>query len=113
VVIAWGGRYVGGIAGSALEDWTLSEEADGRERGLPPDGTEPPVEEECKVGPASRPSERAKGGKSLWDSNGGEWRWYPGDKWHNPHWDFNSHVRPDSPWENIPHGDLPPAKPKP
>ena len=29
-------------------------------------------------GPASRPSEVAQGGRSLWDESGGEWRYYPG-----------------------------------
>jgi RHS repeat-associated protein len=84
-----------------------------RERGLPPEGIKPPVSGECKEGPASRPSEKAKGGKSLWDPNGGEWRWYPGDRWHNPHWDYNPHDRPASPWVNVPHGDLPPVRPEP
>jgi hypothetical protein len=81
-------------------------------RGLPPEGIKPPIPEadQCKPGPASRPSERDKGGQSLWDPNGGEWRWFPGDKWHNPHWDNNAHDRPNSPWVNVPHGGLPPVK---
>ncbi|MRD49444.1 hypothetical protein GHT07_19400 [Caenimonas koreensis DSM 17982] len=81
-------------------------------RGLPPDGVKPPIPEadQCKPGPASRPSERDKGGQSLWDPNGGEWRWFPGDKWHNPHWDYNPHEGKNSPWSNVPHGDLPPVK---
>ena len=80
-------------------------------RGLPPEGVTPPVEGVCKPGPASRPSEQAKGGQSLWDEKGGEWRWFPGDKWHNPHWDHNPHDRPNAPWQNVPHGGLPPVKP--
>lgn len=80
-------------------------------RGLPPEGINPPVDGQCKPGPASRPSERDKGGQSLWDPNGGEWRWFPGDKWHNPHWDQNPHDTPSSPWVNVPHGGLPPVKP--
>ena len=49
-----------------------------------------------------------KGGQSLWDEHGGEWRYFPGDNWHNPHWDYNGHVNPNSPWGNIPIGGLPP-----
>lgn len=80
--------------------------------GLPPEGIKPPIPEadQCKPGPASRPSERDKGGQSLWDPNGGEWRWFPGDKWHNPHWDHNAHDGKSSPWVNVPHGGLPPVK---
>lgn len=81
-------------------------------RGLPPEGILPPIPNagECKSGPASRPSEQEKGGQSLWDPDGGEWRWHPGDRWHNPHWDHNPHDRPNSPWVNVPQGDLPPVK---
>jgi RHS repeat-associated protein len=81
-------------------------------RGLPPEGINPPSDGQCTPGPASRPSERDKGGQSLWDNKGGEWRWSPGDKWHNPHWDQNSHDTPSSPWVNVPHGGLPPVKNK-
>jgi len=49
--------------------------------------------------------ELKKGGKDR------EWRWLPGDKWHNPHWDHNPHNGPSSPWVNVPHGGLPPVKP--
>ena len=87
-----------------------SGEGGGRIRGLPPDGVTPPADGEVKPGPASRPSERDKGGQSLWDEKGGEWRYSPGDKWHNPHWDHNPHDKPSSPWQNIPIGPLPPRK---
>lgn len=80
-----------------------------RPRGLPPEGISPPVPG-TTPGPASRPSERDKGGQSLWDPDGGEWRYSPEDRWHNPHWDHNPHDRPQSPWQNIPIGDLPPRK---
>ena len=80
-------------------------------RGLPPEGIDPPAEGECKPGPASRPSERDKGGQSLWDPAGGEWRWFPGDKWHNPHWGHNPPDRPRAPWGNVPPGGLSPVKP--
>ncbi len=77
-------------------------------RGLPPEGVRPPVEGPLTPGPASRPSEAGKGGQSLWDKDGGEWRYFPGDKWHNPHWDYNGHGNPKSPWDNIPINGLPP-----
>lgn len=78
--------------------------------GYPPEGVAPPAEGEVKPGPASRPSERGKGGQSLWDDKGGEWRYSPEDKWHNPHWDYNPHYKPSSPWQNVPIGPLPPRK---
>jgi hypothetical protein len=77
-------------------------------RGLPPEGVHPPVDGPLTQGPASRPSEVGKGGQSLWDEHGGEWRYFPGDKWHNPHWDYNGHGNPNSPWGNIPVNGLPP-----
>jgi hypothetical protein len=40
-------------------------------RGLPPEGIRPPVPGKLTPGPASRPSEQAKGGQSLWDGTGG------------------------------------------
>lgn len=82
-------------------------------RGLPPEGISPPVAGDLTPGPASRPSEAGKGGQSLWDENGGEWRYFPGDRYHNPHWDFNPHNVPNSPWDNVPIGDLPPVKDNP
>ena len=77
-------------------------------RGLPPAGVRPPVEGELTPGPASRPSEQAKGAQSLWDQKGGEWRFAPADRHHNQHWDYNPHNVPMSPWQNVPIGDLPP-----
>lgn len=82
-------------------------------RGLPPKGVHPPVPGDLTPGPASRPSEAGKGGQSLWDENGGEWRFFPGDKWHNPHWDYNPHNAPNSPWDNVPIGGLPHLKDNP
>ncbi|MEO8630965.1 MAG: RHS repeat-associated core domain-containing protein, partial [Betaproteobacteria bacterium] len=103
-----------------LRPWINSESMDEEEstsetppeRGLPPPGIKPPTPDadKCTVGPASRPSERNKGGKSTWDPYGGEWRYFPEDIWHNPHWDYNPHDRPSSPWQNIPIGGLPPRK---
>jgi hypothetical protein len=54
-----------------------------------------------QTGPASRPSQGEKGGQSLWDPSGGEWRWFPGNKWHNPHWDYNPHDAKGSPWVEL------------
>jgi hypothetical protein len=89
-----------------------------RERGLPPTGVVPPVAnpENLKEGPASRPSEQQKGGKSQYDETGGEWRYFAGDKRHNPHWDYNPNqgggmmsdgLRANQ-WRNVPINGLPP-----
>ena len=82
------------------------------QRGLPPRGVMPPVAnpDGVVVRPASRPSEAAMGGQSLWDDNGGEWRYYPADQWHNAHWDYNDHATPNSPWRNVSIGGKPPVK---
>lgn len=70
--------------------------------GLPPEGLRPPVGGPVTEGPASRPSARDRGGRSLYDQDGGEWRYYPGDEWrHNPHWDYKPSPGPGSKWENI------------
>ena len=102
-------RLARGLATIILNDGANSEGGE-RIRGLPPEGVAPPVEGEVKPGPASRPSERDKGGQSLWDDKRGEWRYSPEDKWHNPHWDYNPHDKPSSPWQNVPIGPLPPRK---
>ncbi|WP_186245983.1 hypothetical protein [Mycobacterium simulans] len=79
--------------------------------GLPPAGVTPPVEGNLTVGPPSRPSQQARGGESLWDEHGGEWRFDPrNDRWHHPHWDYNPHDTPNSQWQNVPIGDLPTHK---
>ena len=118
------GTIIGGAAGlavGALGTYWIFNESSGdksqpkegeRIRGLPPDGVQPPVDNPSgvKEGPASRPSEREKGGKSLWDEHGGEWRYAPENKHHNPHWDYNPHDSKSSPWQNIPIGDLPPRR---
>jgi|SRR5215471_19736280 len=97
---------------TAASDLETSIQMYGPERGLPPAGIKPPIPDadQCTPGLASRPSEQRKGGKSLWDPRGGEWRYFPGDQWHNPHWDYNPHDSPSSPWQNIPMGNLPPRK---
>lgn len=79
-------------------------------RGLPPDGVRPPISGNLTAGPASRPSEQSLGGQSLWDDAGGEWRYFPGDGYHNTHWDYNPHDIKFAKWQNVPLGDLPPVK---
>lgn len=79
-------------------------------RGLPPPGITPPIEGPVVEGDPSRPSERDAGGRSLWDKHGGEWRYFPGDKYHNPHWDYNPHDKKNSPWQNEEIGGAPPHK---
>jgi hypothetical protein len=78
-------------------------------RGLPPSNIKPPVK--CIEGAPSRPKEAAKGGKSLWDEKGGEWRYHPGDKYHNPHWDYNAHTPMNPKWTNVPILEMPVYKP--
>lgn len=84
-----------------------------RVEGLPPDGVRPPVSGDLTPGTPSRPSQQARGGQSLWDEKGGEWRYFPGDKHHNPHWDYNPHDTKFGKWQNIPIGDLPHLKEPP
>ena len=120
--IIGGGIATGAIVGNAafdLVEWmkgliytSTGVDSGGGERirGLPPEGVTPPADGEVKPGPASRPSERDKGGQSLWDDHGGEWRYFPEDKHHNPHWDYNPHNNPSSQWQNIQIGPLPPRK---
>lgn len=76
-------------------------------RGLPPEGVLPPVDGPFTVGPASRLSDP---GQSLWDQSGGEWRYFNGDDYHNPHWDYNPWSNYNTPWRNVPIGNLPPVK---
>jgi hypothetical protein len=77
-------------------------------RGLPPSGVRPPVRnpESCKVGPSTRDP----GQSSIWDENGGEWRYAPENVGHNPHWDYNPWESWNMPWRNVPIDNLPPVK---
>jgi len=93
---------------SPADDGPGDSASDSRPEGLPPDGVRPPVEGPLTQGDPSRPSAQGRGGRSLWDENGGEWRYFPGDEWHNPHWDYNSHTNPRSRWDNIPINGMPP-----
>lgn len=78
-------------------------------RGQPPDGLRPPVEGPLTPGPPSRAGERARGAEHLWDDQGGEWRYHPDDKGHNPHWDYKPSGK-NAQWQQIPIGDLSPGK---
>jgi RHS repeat-associated protein len=78
-----------------------------RLQGLPPDGVTPPAEGPFTVGPASR---RSDSGQSLWDQNGGEWRYFREDEDHNPHWDYNPWNHATDQWQNVQIGGLPPVK---
>ncbi len=77
-------------------------------QGRPPKGLAPRKLRPPGYGPgwriarASRPSELKCGGMSYYNPSGGEWRYYPEDRYHYAHWDYNSHDRPNSPWENVP-----------
>jgi RHS repeat-associated protein len=42
------------------------------------------------------------------DPKGGEWRYHPKDRWHDPHWDYNPNNAPNSPWQRIPITSGPP-----
>jgi uncharacterized protein RhaS with RHS repeats len=43
-----------------------------------------------------------KSGPRWFDTNGGEWRWHPQDKWHQKgHWDHNPWDQWNSPWRNV------------
>jgi len=79
----------------------------GREIGLPPDGLAPPVDGPFEIGPSSRSSDP---GQSLWDPNGGEWRYFPEDDYRNPHWDYNPWSHPYDQWQNVPIDNLPTHK---
>jgi hypothetical protein len=80
--------------------------------GLPPPDIMPPVRNPGRLNPgnASRPPESWSGGKSLWDEHGGEWRYRPADAWNGSNWEYNKHAGPNSPWRNIPTGNLPTRK---
>ncbi len=77
--------------------------------GLPPPGIAPPVKNPdlCVAGPASR---RGSGGQSLYDESGGEWRYFEGDNYHSPHWDYNPWNNWNSQWQNVSINGLPPRK---
>ena len=85
----------------------------GEVRGLPAKDVAPPVHrpEQLTPGPAGRPSEAATASQSLPGDGGGEWRYVPGDKLHNPHGDYNDRATPNSPRQNVPIGRQPSVKP--
>lgn len=78
--------------------------------GLPPPGTVPPVRNPARLRskPGTQPSLAGSSAHSLWDDRGGEWQYHSGDAWHNPHWDYNEHSDPTTPWRSIPLSDRSP-----
>ncbi|MBL0319871.1 MAG: hypothetical protein IPP74_11370 [Alphaproteobacteria bacterium] len=69
----------------------------------------PPISGEFIEGDPSRAKPLSRGEKSLYDQNGGEWRCFPGDKYHNPHWDYKPSGLNQA-WQNVPIGNLPTRK---
>jgi hypothetical protein len=43
--------------------------------------------------------------RSWWDPEGGEWRFHPADKRHDPHWDYNPWEQRNHPWQHLYPGD--------
>ncbi len=72
--------------------------------GLIPTGVVPPVRNPVRLQPgdASRPAWSGAAERSLWDDQGGEWQYHAGDAWRHPHWDYNAHSDPNTPWRSIP-----------
>jgi hypothetical protein len=48
-----------------------------------------------------RSATRANVGKDSWDPEGGEWRYHPADKYHDPHWDHNPWTNWNKPWQHL------------
>jgi hypothetical protein len=71
---------------------------------MPSAGVVPPVRNPARLRPghASRPAWSAAPGRSLWDEQGGEWQYQADDGWRHPHWDYNAHQGPNTPWRSIP-----------
>lgn len=69
----------------------------------------PPREGKYREGDPSRNKPRSRGEKSLYDEKGGEWRYDPGDKYHNPHWNYKPSGKAQE-WQNISVDGLPPRK---
>jgi SPP1 gp7 family putative phage head morphogenesis protein len=66
----------------------------------------PPKQSKYKEGEPSRIKPHASGEKSLYDKDGGEWRYSPEDKYHNPHWDYKPSGKAQE-WQNVPIENLP------
>lgn len=61
----------------------------------------PPRGGRFKEGDPSRSKPRSRGEKSLYDEQGGEWRYAPKDKYHDtPHWDYKPAGKAQE-WQNI------------
>jgi RHS repeat-associated protein len=52
-----------------------------------------------------REGSRANVPRSWWDPQGGEWRFHPADKYHDPHWDYNPWRQWNNPWQRVHPGD--------
>jgi hypothetical protein len=52
-----------------------------------------------------REGSRANVPRAWWDPEGGEWRFHPEDKWHDPHWDYNPWEQWNTPWQHLYPGD--------
>jgi hypothetical protein len=63
----------------------------------------PPGKGPFKIGDPSRTKPRERGEKSLYDSEGGEWRWDASGHQpdYKPHWDYKAPGK-NTPWINIP-----------
>ena len=93
-----GQRPPGGkaVAAPGDEDWSKVNMNDPRTWPTPPGDGGP-----YREGPASRAKPAARGEKSLYDSEGGEWRPHLPDSYHDtPHWNYRP-PGPNQPWQNI------------
>ena len=52
-----------------------------------------------------REGSRANVPRSWWDPEGGEWRFHPADKYHDPHFDYNPWQQWNNPWQHLYPGD--------
>jgi RHS repeat-associated protein len=52
-----------------------------------------------------RAGSRNNVGMDWWDPKGGEWRYHPADKYHDPHFDYNSWTQWNSPWQHLYEGN--------
>lgn len=105
------GGFVGGAIGLGIGlyggqqawDWMMNEGIDDNtDMTDPSTWPKSPVDGECEEGDPSRKKPRDRGERSLWDSDGGEWRAHKPDK-HHPegHWDHKPSGA-NRPWTNVP-----------
>jgi hypothetical protein len=48
-----------------------------------------------------RSATRNNVGNDWWNPEGGEWRYHPLDKYHDPHWDYNPWTQWNSLWQHL------------